>query len=282
MLLRDKVESIDCLFVTFHCKSLTAWNPIHSAEHSSSECPHSIESLKCDQIPTWFTKDNHLRSCIRYANALPAVIIFIRTWNSEIESDRNDFFGVANLVVLVLLLIVNVYLSFIYWIFALLRFPGDISVKTQMIIWYCCVFSSNSSSKNLTQAQKGLLFNTFCATTSNSRHYGIENAIVVVRVLGSSRIVNRTLRQHTYYSLNSHNICIGVPQNNQHNAERWNVLHHQNPAGVTTISSQVPGDMDWCGLSKMTCLQYSLALEVWTTCGAYKITLITTVFREFQ
>ena len=25
----------------------------------------------------WFTKDNHLRSCIRYANALPAVIIFI-------------------------------------------------------------------------------------------------------------------------------------------------------------------------------------------------------------
>ena len=61
------------------CKSLTAWNPIHSAEHSSSECPHSIESLKCDQIPTWFTKDNHLRSCIRYANALPAVIIFILT-----------------------------------------------------------------------------------------------------------------------------------------------------------------------------------------------------------
>ena len=71
------------------CKSLTAWNPIHSAEHSSSECPHSIESLKCDQIPTWFTKDNHLRSCIRYANALPAVIIFITKpssalpiWNS--------------------------------------------------------------------------------------------------------------------------------------------------------------------------------------------------------
>ena len=60
------------------CKSLTAWNPIHSAEHSSWECPHSIESLKRDQIPMWFTKDNHLRSCIRYANVLPAVIIFIR------------------------------------------------------------------------------------------------------------------------------------------------------------------------------------------------------------
>ena len=30
---------------------------------------------------TWtgFTKNNHLRSCIRYANALPSVIIFIRT-----------------------------------------------------------------------------------------------------------------------------------------------------------------------------------------------------------
>ena len=64
-------------------KSLTAWNPIHSAEHSSSECPHSIESLKCDQIPTWFTQNNHLSSGIRYGNALTAIIIFIRMHSSR-------------------------------------------------------------------------------------------------------------------------------------------------------------------------------------------------------
>ena len=72
-------------------KSLTAWNPFHGAEHSSSECSHSIESLKRDQIPTWFTKDNHLRSCIRYSNALPAVIIFIITSRVSLKLETFEF-----------------------------------------------------------------------------------------------------------------------------------------------------------------------------------------------
>ena len=41
----------------FCCKSSTAWNPIHSAEHSSWECHRIIESLNCDKIPAWFTTD---------------------------------------------------------------------------------------------------------------------------------------------------------------------------------------------------------------------------------
>ena len=43
------------------CKLLTAWNPIHSRDHSSSKWPHSIESLKCDRISAWFTTDKLLK-----------------------------------------------------------------------------------------------------------------------------------------------------------------------------------------------------------------------------
>ena len=44
-----------------YCKSFTAWCPIYGGEHSSSEYPKNMGSLKCGQIPSWFTTGSSLR-----------------------------------------------------------------------------------------------------------------------------------------------------------------------------------------------------------------------------